>query len=91
MPDLLAKALGSFLRHGLTILAGYIVAGGIWTPDEATTYVAAAVSAILALIWSLWLKYKDQILLEAARVLPANASMAEVKDKAAVEGSKLLG
>lgn len=90
MPELLAKALGSFLRHGLTILAGYIVAAGIWTADESTTYVAAAVMALLGLAWSLWVKYKDQLLIEAARVLPAHASMAEVKDKAAAQGSKLL-
>lgn len=58
MNPLIQAALGSVLRWGLTIAAGWLVNAGVWSSGEATTYVAGAVLGLLALGWSLWEKYR---------------------------------
>lgn len=83
MNPLLAQALGAIIRHFLTILAGYLVGKGIWSPDQAGQYVEAAaaalVAALVALAWSLWSKYKGRQKLLTALDLPAGSSEAQVK------------
>jgi hypothetical protein len=54
--DFVQRALGAIVRHGLTVLAGYLVANGIWTEDVATNFAGAAAVAIVALGWSLYKK-----------------------------------
>jgi hypothetical protein len=61
MNPLLTQALGSIIRWGLAFLAGYLIEAGIWTKDDAESYIAAAALAIIGLGWSLWLKYRDRI------------------------------
>lgn len=61
MNPLLAQALGSIIRWALAFLAGTLVQAGIWTKDDAESYIAAAALAILGLGWSLWLHYRDRI------------------------------
>jgi membrane protein DedA with SNARE-associated domain len=86
MNPLLAQALGAIIRHFLTILAGYFVAKGIWSPEQADQYVTSAavaiVSGLVAIGWSLWNKHKGRLRLEAAMRLPAGASEQQVKDAA---------
>ena len=66
MNPMLAEALGSIVRAGLMILAGYLVKAGIWDASTAATYVGAASLAILGLGWSLWQKYKSRVKLLSA-------------------------
>ena len=57
MNPMLVEAIGSILRWGLTILAGYLVQRGIWTSSNAETYVAGAAMGLISLGWSFWQKY----------------------------------
>lgn len=76
MNPVLAAALGAILRWALAFLAGYLVNAGVWKPDEAETYVAAAVLGLLGLGWSLFQKYKARIKFLAALNAPAGTSEA---------------
>ncbi len=79
MNPLLAQALGSVVRSALTLLVPFLVARGIWTPEEATQYVTAATLAIVALGWSLWQKYGSRVDFVNALRAPANTGEDTVK------------
>lgn len=66
MNPLLAEALGSILRSLLKIGAGYLVARGVWSQADATTYVAAAALALVGLGWSYWTTYASRLKLVTA-------------------------
>lgn len=70
MNPLLQEALGSIVRAGLQIVAGYVVAVGIWTPEDASKYVAAGALAVVALGWSLYQKYASRGTLLSALASP---------------------
>lgn len=57
----LEKALGSIARWVLNLAVPFFVSSGIWTPEDATTYVAAGGLALVSLAWSLWEKYKSRL------------------------------
>lgn len=61
MNPLLSAALGSIIRWALSLVVPYLVTAGIWTPDEATAYVAGLSLALVGLGWSLWQKYKSRL------------------------------
>ncbi len=63
---ILQSALGSILRWGLAIGAGYLVKAGIWTGSEAETYITAGTLAALTLGWSLWKNYSGRLKLVTA-------------------------
>lgn len=71
---LIDKAVGSIIRAGLAVLAGYVVQHGLWTSSDAETYVAAATLAIISLGWSLWEKYGSQLKLVTALSMPPGSS-----------------
>jgi uncharacterized membrane protein YhiD involved in acid resistance len=79
MNPLLSAALGAILRWGLTGAAGYFVAKGIWTQEEASTYVVALIGAVLTLAWSLYQKYTAQQKIVTAAAAPAGTSQEKVK------------
>ena len=56
MNPMLASALGAFIRWGLNAIVPFLVAQGIWTPEESTAYVTGATLSILSLIWIFWTK-----------------------------------
>jgi hypothetical protein len=72
------EALGSIVRAGLQMLAGYLVSAGIWTGSEAKTYVAAAALALISIGWSLWQKYGMRMKLVTALATPMGRSEATV-------------
>ena len=80
MSPILQAALGSILRHFLTIAAGYLVAQGIWTEEEAMTYAAAAALGVLGLGWSIWQKSKAHALIEKALDMPQGSSLEQLTD-----------
>jgi len=74
MNPMLQEALGSILRWALTLAAGYLVSHGIWSADNAEKYVAAAVTALLALGWALWSSYIKRRKLVTAMATPSVVS-----------------
>lgn len=75
MNPVLQAAVGSILRHILTMGASYLVARGIWTEQEAMTYAAAAALALLGFGWAIWQKSQAQAKIEKALTLPANSTL----------------
>src|SRR5438045_3156233 len=49
-------ALGSIIRWALASVAGYFVGKGVWTNEDASSYVGYATLGALTLLWSLWQK-----------------------------------
>lgn len=71
MNPLLSEALASVVRSVLKLGAGYLVARGVWSQGDATTYVSAAALALVGLGWSYWTTYAQrQKLLVALTVRP---------------------
>lgn len=83
MNPIAQEAIGSILRWGLAIVAGYLVKQGIWTDAAATTYVMAASLALLSVGWSLWQKYHDRVKLLTALTMPAGTTENQVIAKVA--------
>lgn len=81
MNPVLQAALGAILRHFLTMGATFLVTRGIWTQEEAMTYVAAAALALLGLGWSVWQKSKAHAKIEKALEMPAGSSLEQLNDK----------
>mgnify|MGYP001585292252 CR=1 FL=1 len=79
--------IGSVLRWGLSVLAGYLVSTGALTSDKAAEFTAAAITLVLPLAWSLYQKAKDRKKFEVALALPRGATEADVK--AAIASPKL--
>lgn len=57
---LLSEAIASLLRSVLKIGAGYLVARGVWTAEDATAYVGAAALALVGFGWSYWTTYQSR-------------------------------
>jgi hypothetical protein len=88
MSPILQEALGSIVRHFLTIGASFLVTRGIWTDQDAVTYVAAAAMGIVGLGWALWQKSQANTLLEKALVMPAGSTVAQAKREVAKEAKQ---
>ena len=78
MNPILSAAIGSILRWIFAFAAGWLVQCGIWTPEDASAYLGAAVLAVLGLGWSLWQKYHDRIKFLAALDAPAGTPEARL-------------
>jgi hypothetical protein len=76
---MIAAALGSILRHALTGVAGFFVTKGIWSEDEASSYLMAAVAGLLALGWAIYSKYIAQAKLVTALAAPAGTTERDVE------------
>ena len=74
--------LGSLFRALLTLLVPLIVSTGLWTPDEATQWVAATAAVLAALTLSIYQKHANRAQLLTA--LAARNPMTENEVKAAV-------
>lgn len=78
MNPILSAAIGSILRWIFAFAAGWLVQRGVWTPEDASTYLGAAVLAVMGLGWSLWSKYHDRIKFLAALDAPAGTPEARL-------------
>lgn len=78
MNPLLREALESAVRSVLKVVAGYLVARGVWSDAAATTYVLAAATAIVGFGWSLWRTYRTRIFKVVALSSPPGTSEATV-------------
>ena len=74
MNPLFQQGIGSIIRWLLTFGAGWFITRGIWTEAEASTYIGGATVAILALLWSLWQKYRSRLKLVTAMATPSRTN-----------------
>lgn len=83
MRELLLPIIGSFVRWGLAILGGFLMAKGVWTPEQADKFIPALASglslAIVAIGLSIWAKYKDRVSFLAALASPSGTTENGVK------------
>lgn len=83
MNPLLIEALGAIIRWMLAALAGYLVKAGIWSADDASSYVAAAALFVIGLGWSLWQKYgmraKLMVALSSSQTMTENQATAAAR------------
>lgn len=84
MNPLVVEALGSIVRWALTFGGAYLVKVGIWSQADATTYVAGAAMALIALGWSIYQKYGARLKLVTALASPVQISEAQVEHKIAI-------
>jgi hypothetical protein len=84
---LLIEATASILRHVLTSGAVYLVARGIWTPEEASTYAAAAAMGLIGIGWSLYQKHEARIKLVTALAMPIGTTE-ETLEKTIAQGEQ---
>jgi hypothetical protein len=75
MNPLMQEALASIARSVLKVGAGYLVARGVWSPDEATNYVGALALGLVGLGWSYWTVYSQRLKIVTA--LSAETKMSE--------------
>lgn len=83
MNPMLQAALGAIFRWAFTFLAGWFVQHGIWTGNQAETYVAGAAMATLTLLWTLWNKYHGRLKFLTALTMPAGSTEQQVEQRVA--------
>ena len=88
MNPLEQEIIASFLRSLLKISAGYLVARGVWSQEEAASYIAPAALALAGLALSAWKTYKSRQKLVTALAMPSGAT--EVDVKAAIDDPKVV-
>lgn len=79
MNPIFSAAVGSVLRHFLTMAAAALVTRGIWTPEDSTTYVAAAALGLLGFGWAMYQKYAAHTKILEALQAPAGSSLDDLK------------
>ena len=79
MNPLLKEALESAARSLLKIIAGYLVARGIWSNEQAASYIAPAAVALVGLGLSLWKTYTSRRKLVTALAMPGGSTEQQVK------------
>jgi len=89
MNPLLSDFLGSILRHGLTTVAGALVAYGVLTPAQSTTMVAGFVVFLLGWGWSLWQKYAAHSKLLAALAVPSGTTLTQLNTMPVATAAKV--
>ena len=89
MNPVLTAALWSVIRHLMTLLAGYLVAHGVWAHEDSQRYVpeltAAVVMGLTAVGAAIYNKYKQKRLVNTALAMPSGATVEETR-KVIAEG-----
>lgn len=80
MPELLKAAIGSVVRFALSSVAGWMISKGVLTPEQVDYLIAGIATGVIALVWSLWAKYRGRLKLAVALESPANSSLEYVHD-----------
>lgn len=81
MNPVFSAAVGSILRHFLTMVATALVTRGIWTPEDSSTYVAAAALAIISLGWAMYQKYAAHSKVIEALSAPVGTTIEDLNRK----------
>lgn len=81
MNPIFAAAVGSILRHVLTMWATYLVSRGVWSETDASVYVTAAAMGLVGVIWAVWQKYKTHLTILKALDLPAGSDPERLQER----------
>jgi hypothetical protein len=76
--------LAAVLRWVLSMVAGWLIAQGWLNSDQVGEVVAAGVTALVPILWSLIQKYRQAQLVKAALSLPAGATQEQAQLGAAL-------
>lgn len=79
MNPLLRAALASLVRHLLAGAAGYLVARGVWTQEEAAAYTAAFALFLVGFGWAVWQKFRVHELILRALALPSGSDIRNLR------------
>lgn len=74
--------VGTLIRSGLMLLAGWLAAKGVLPTGTVEEWVAAVLLVVLTLLWSLWQKLQAKWHLDAALAAPAGSTLKEAVDLA---------
>lgn len=77
-------SIAAFVRWALGLVAGWLIANGWLTSEQIPEVMAAAVTALVPIIWSLIQKTRQKQLVEAALSLPAGATVEQAQLGAAM-------
>lgn len=80
MNPLLQQFIGAILRHVLTFIGAWFVTQGILKPAQVDEMIAGAIVFILALLWSLYSKYRAKQIENTRAAMPAGATMVDAKE-----------
>lgn len=85
MNPVVQQIVASLVRSGLMALAGYLVARGVWTQDQADGYVKELVTILAPVVivlglaaWGAARAYFKQKMLVTAQAMPAGVTTSQV-------------
>lgn len=81
MNPIFSAALGSILRHVLTMGATYLVTKGVWSETDASVYVTAAAMGLVSVVWAVWQKYRTHLTILKALDLPAGSDPDRLQER----------
>lgn len=86
MNPIYVEAIKAVLRWLFTFVAGYFVAKGVWTDEQAVLIVGAAATGAITLGLAIWNQYFKQKLINTSLALPQGSTqeMAQVAIKQGV-------
>lgn len=76
------KIIGSVIRHGLTLLGGYLVTSGWIDGSDWEKTAAGLATTLAALVWSLWQKRQQEKVIKTALSMPKGTTREHLEDVA---------
>lgn len=80
--ELLTRIIGTVIRNGVAPVTAYLVAKGWLVEGDAAQIITVAITALSALIWGIWAKYRDVAKQKLALAMPAGSTVAQLKEVA---------
>lgn len=74
--------VGTIIRSGLMLLAGWLAAKGVLPTGTVEEWVAAVLLVVLTLLWSLWQKLQVKWHIDAALSAPSGSTLKDAVDLA---------
>lgn len=79
MNPLLREGLASVVRAGLQMLAGWLIANGLWSSAEAEKVLPGLALGLVAISWSIYQKVRMRNKLVTAMAMPSGVSENQVQ------------
>lgn len=81
MTPLLTEILGALVRWALTGIGGWLLAQGLLTHDQYDKLIAGATAILVTLVWAIWVRYRDRLLLNTALKSPSVTTEVELHNQ----------